>query len=225
MKQFFKKIHDTTAHMGRRQKAEYILTYYWYHMLGVLAAAGLTIFIIVHFAFAPDPPAFTCVLVNQAIDWQRDAQVAEAFSGDSGIETDLIVIDSDYNISYPGHELKGINESSYEKFFFKWANHEIEAAVMPESFLKYCSSLGGVYREMDEFDTGSLELFKSGGEAVGIMAEKTRLADYMVNETGEPLILVFPVEGKNQENCQTFIDFIQTDSSEERVVHNDEIKD
>ena len=36
MKHYFEEIRQNTAGMKRIDKAEYILTYYWYHILGVI---------------------------------------------------------------------------------------------------------------------------------------------------------------------------------------------
>ena len=65
------------------------------------------------------------------------------FSKASGIDVNRMDINSDYNISYGDMHLEGINESSYEKFFLKWQNGELDAVILPESFYEYCKELGG----------------------------------------------------------------------------------
>ena len=125
MRHYIREIRENTSGMSPRDKAEYILTYYWYHILGVAAAAGLVLFLIIHFGFREDPPLFTCALVNQEINFTRDEEIEKDFSADSGIDEGRMEINSDFNIAYGNLELEGINESSYEKFFFKWQNNSI----------------------------------------------------------------------------------------------------
>ena len=74
MKSYFAKIRENTAGMNGREKADYVLTYYWYHILGFAAALGLVLFLIIHFGFRQAPPVFTCVLVNQDINFARDQE-------------------------------------------------------------------------------------------------------------------------------------------------------
>ena len=72
MRHYIREIRENTAGMSPRDKAEYILTYYWYHILGIAAAAGLVLFLIIHFGFREAPPLFTCAMVNQEINYERD---------------------------------------------------------------------------------------------------------------------------------------------------------
>lgn len=208
MNRYFENIRERTKYMTGRQRAEYVLTYYWYHILGIIACLALLVFLIVHFAFKEEKPEFTCVMVNQAIDYERDDKMEKAFSKAGGIDAKLLEMDSDYNISYGDTILEGANESSYEKFFFRWSNGELDAVVMPKSFLEYCISLGGEFADLGDFDTGTLTACRMNGKAVGIEVEDTRLAGYL-KEDREELILVFPKEGKHRENCQKFLIFME----------------
>ena len=125
MRHYIREIRENTSGMSPRGKAEYILTYYWYHILGMVAAVCLILFLIIHFGFREEPPLFTCALVNQEINFTRDEEIEKDFSADSGIDEGRMEINSDFNIAYGNLELEGINESSYEKFFFKWQNNSI----------------------------------------------------------------------------------------------------
>lgn len=100
MKSYFAKIRENTAGMKGREKADYVLTYYWYHILGFAAALGLVLFLIIHFGFRQAPPVFTCVLVNQDINFARDQELEEAFAKASKLPADRLEIDSDFNLSY-----------------------------------------------------------------------------------------------------------------------------
>ena len=76
----FQKIKENTDGMSGKEKLSYILTYYWYHLLGIVAVLGLIVFLVVHFAFPEEKPLFTCALVNQRIDSSRDQKLAEDFA-------------------------------------------------------------------------------------------------------------------------------------------------
>ena len=80
MRHYIREIRKNTVGMSRREKAEYILTYYWYHILGVVAAVCLILFLIIHFGFREEPPLFTLVLVNKENNFDRDGQMEESFS-------------------------------------------------------------------------------------------------------------------------------------------------
>ena len=209
MRHYIREIRENTAGMSPRDKAEYILTYYWYHILGVAAAAGLVLFLIIHFGFREAPPLFTCAMVNQEINYERDGELEKVFSEASGIDPDRMDINSDFNISYGDTKLEGVNESSYEKFFFKWQNEELDAVVLPESFYQYCRELGGTFRSIAGWDTEGMSVYEDGGEATAVDVAETSLAGYLENETGERLLLAFPDTGGHEEACREFLDFIR----------------
>lgn len=209
MKKYLEDIRRKTAGMNRRDKRNYIFTYYWYHMLGIGAAVGFLLFLIIHFGFGNDRPDFTCVMVNQEINYLRDGEMEQDFGEYTGMKKDRIVIDSDYNISYGSVQLEGVNESSYEKLFFKWNNKELDAVIMPESFYEYCRSLGGTFVNLDEMKTRGLPLYEDNGIHTGIWIDKTRFFDsWLENETGERFLLVFPTEGRHRDESQRFVDWI-----------------
>ena len=214
MKSYFAKIRENTAGMKGREKADYVLTYYWYHILGFAAALGLVLFLIIHFGFRQAPPVFTCVLVNQDINFARDQELEEAFAKASKLPADRLEIDSDFNLSYGDTQLEGVNESSYEKFFFKWRNQELDAVLMPESFYEYCRELGGSFYSLDQWDTRDLPIYEEPGVPTAIKAEETGLAKYLNNETGEALLLVFPDTGQHQEACGAFLQFLQEEKKD-----------
>ncbi len=199
--------------MTGKEKISYIITYYWYHMLGVAAAVCLAVFLIWHFAFGIVRPEFTLVIVNRETDFVRDGALREAFAAFSGAEERRVEVDSDYQLSYRDVKRPGANESSYEKFFFRWDNGELDAVIMPESFCRYCMSLGGGYEPLDAFDTGELPLYEYGGARIGVLVEETGLAEQIVPEgtsdPSDPILLVFPSQGGHDGARQAFLDYIR----------------
>ncbi|MCD7957077.1 MAG: hypothetical protein LUG93_15275 [Lachnospiraceae bacterium] len=209
MREQIKIIRQRMSCMTAGERVSYIITYYWYHILGMAALLFLPVFLAVHVAGAMERTEFTCVLVNQAIDYERDDELGERLADWLGLKASLVEVDSDYNISYGDVQLDGVNESSYEKFFFKWNNKELDAVILPESFYEYCKELGGSFRDLQEFETGDLPLYEDSGTIVGVRIEETGLLNDLSNETGEVLLLVFPESADRMEYCQSFLDYIQ----------------
>lgn len=211
IKKYLQDIRTQTAGMSASQKAEYIITYYWYHMLGIFAAAALMVSCIVHFGFGEKEPYFSCVLINQPIDYDRDGELEQAFSAYLGEQNKGAVdISSDYNFSYGNVKLENVNESSYEKFFFRLGGEELDAIIMPESFYEHCLEMDVEFIDLAGMRTGDLPVFAENGKQTGIYIEQTGLAAWLDDRTGENLFLAFPVSGADREACQKFLDFLDT---------------
>ena len=201
-----RNIQQATKEMSGKEKLEYILTYYWYHILGILVAVGLIVFGIVHFAFPEKKPLFTCALVNQKVDSARDTELAEQFADNSQIERDRVRFDSDYLIFYEQEDSS--NESGFDKFFFQWSGGELDAVVMTEDFLSYCIEVGGEFHSVDQFDTQGLQLTEVDG-VKAVKLEGTKLEQYLDGTEKMDLVLVFPKTADHTETCQKFLDFIK----------------
>ena len=209
MKKYIQDICRQTAGMSFQQKLEYIITYYWYHMLGISLAVVLVVFLTVHFAIGEKEPYFSAVLINQPIDYGRDEEMETAFSGYlEGHEDCIVDISSDYNFSYGEVKLEGVNESSYEKFFFRLGGGELDAAIMPESFYRHCLEMDVEFTDLSGMMTGNLPVYADKGKKAAVYAEETGLHEWLQNDTGETLLLVFPVSGTHREACQEFLDFL-----------------
>ncbi|MGN0400062.1 MAG: hypothetical protein ACI4EO_08055 [Blautia sp.] len=213
LKEWAEDIRTKTKDMNGREKAEYVLTYYWYHILLGALFLGLVLLLIYHMGWGKREKEFSLVLVNQEVNSARDQALAEKFSRYSGIDVKKIMIDSNYLISYGSVQLEGINESSYEKFFFNWSAGSIDAVVMPESFLRYCKNQGGELTDLETFlepeELEKLEdyIFRDNGKAEGIYIENTKLAHMVVCGQEDGMILVFPGEPKHNDACRKFLEF------------------
>lgn len=217
MSSIYKDIREKTAQMDRVQKLEYIGAYYWYHILLCVAGVGLVFLVIRHLFFGEPPKEFTCVMVNQAVDYERDESLQRDFGNASGIEPERVSIDSDYVFSYAGKQLEGVNESSYEKFFFRWGNGEVDAAVMPESFYRYCKEveygfadlkdiIGDIAAE-DEMGLWQEHILEEEGRWEGVYLKDTPLMEYVEEEEGDPAILVCLQDEVRQEALRAFFIF------------------
>lgn len=215
IKQLKQNIKSNTSTMTKEQKVDYILTYYWPHILGTFAIVALLIFLPVHFVFGNQKPEFTLVMVNQDINPQRDKKIAKAFAKESKISQKRINIDSDFNLSYGDVQLEGINESSYEKFFFKWQGGELDAVVMPESFYQYCKGLDGEFLDVKQFDTGKLSLYTDGQKASGILVTDAEMDSLKLDKTSkENYVIIFPATGQHKEAVQKFLHFLNQEAAQ-----------
>lgn len=190
MGKWIKDIREKTVDMNREQVLEYIANYYWYHILIGFILLGLVLLLIYHIGWGDRRKEFTCVIINQEIDYVRDQKLAKEFGVYSGIKENKILIDSDYQISYRDKQMEGVKESSYEKFFFNWQAGEIDAMIMPESFYEYCIEQGGVFTE----------------ERISIGT--TRMEELLTEEENDPVYLVFAADSKHKEACRKFQDYI-----------------
>lgn len=212
IKKWAEDIRTKTENMTRQQKTEYVLTYYWYHILLTALAVGILILCVYHVLSQNQKAAFTVVIVNQKIDYSRDQAVAEEFAAYADIQADRLTIDSDYQISYDGVKLEGINESSFDKFFFNWSAGVLDAIVMPESFFRYCIRQNGEMTELDEWlakdelERMSSQILEHDGKRQGIYLENTWLASLFTDNPDDRLILVFPSNGKHGDMCGLFLD-------------------
>lgn len=215
IKELKQNIKSNTSTMTKEEKAEYIITYYWPHILGTFAIVALLIFLPVHFVFGNQKPEFTLVMVNQDIYPQRDKKIAKAFAKESKISQKRINVDSDFNLSYGEVQLEGINESSYEKFFFKWQGGELDAVVMPESFYKYCKGFDGEFLDVKEFDTGKLSLYTDGQKASGILVTDAERDSLKLDKTSdERYVIVFPATGQHRNEVQKFLYFLNQEAAQ-----------
>lgn len=219
------ELRRNTAKMDRRRKAEYVLAYYWHYLLFASAAAGLLILLVRHLFFAPPPKALICVLVNQQADYERDERLARDFSEYSGISPEEILVDSDYLFSYGDVRLEAANESSYEKFFFRWGSRELDAVLMPESFYRYCKEIEYEFADLRSFCTEeqrepfAQSFLKSGERYEALYAEHTRLTPYLRQEGEDRLVLAFVPESGHPEADAAFLRFVLEGGAYEEDQH------
>lgn len=218
MKNWAEDIKTKTKNMNRDQKVEYVMTYYWYHILLAVLTAGLLILGIYHVSWGKRRTDFSLVIVNQDINSSRDEKIQEEYARFCGIPEKFVQADSDYMISYGDVKLEGINESSYEKFFFGWAAGVIDAVVMPESFYHYCKEQNGTYVALADLleeagiADGMLDerpdiFLEDNGVRTGIYVEKTCMSGYFMQNEDDPYVLVFPADMKHRQAAGKFLEY------------------
>ena len=194
-------IRKSTRNMSKSDRAEYIAEYYWYHILLTFLGIVLFVLVIYHVTAGRRTVSFACVIVNEAVDHERDSDLAEEFAEALGLDVKKVRVDSDYRISYPGHVEEENNESDYEKFFFGWSQGELDVVILPESFFAYCQGLGGSFRTLTE--DGALTLPLS----------ETSLSESIRDNAEDPMVIMFPSDGTHEEAAQEFLQYLVKESS------------
>ncbi len=208
-----KEISRKTEGMNQSQKWEYIFTYYWYHILLIVLGIGIFVLLVRHLFFQKPPKEFVCVMINQAIRYERDEMLQEEFSKILKVPSDRVLIDSDYVFSYEGKQLEGANESSYEKFFFRWAVKELDAVVMPESFYRHCRELEYEFMDLDfllteeEITLWKKQMLFEDGRYKGLYLSDSYFMSYLNQEEEDPLLLVFLTGETHLKAKQKFLKF------------------
>lgn len=212
MGRYWKDIREKTSGMSRQEACSYVLAYYWYHILIILSIIALIILFAVHYGLGNKKPVFTCLLVNQEMDAERDRKIADDFAGKAGLPKEQVVIDSDYHFSYGELRLEGVNESSYEKFFFQWQNQEIDAVIMSESFYRHCKEMGGGFRALEKQETEGLDVYLDEGQCTAVVLGNDSFMEKVNGRQDEKLLLAFPSSGKHETESRSFLRYLQNES-------------
>lgn len=232
MKNWANDIRTKTKHMDRNAKTEYILNYYWYHILLGFLTLGLLILGVYHITWGKKRTELSLVIVNQEINAKRDKQLRDDFADFSAIPKKQVQVDSDYMISYADVQLEGINESSYEKFFFGWSAGAIDAVIMPESFYHYCQEQNGRFLPLTQLadcvrpeskdrseskdpSDSENQFLKEDGICYGVYVEQSNLSAYFIDNANDPYVLVFPTEAKHQKAAGRFLEYAWQSGQEE----------
>lgn len=209
LRRYLDDIKEKTAGMSMKEKVSYVFTYYWYHMLIIVSIIALIFFTVRFYVFGNKKPEFTCVIVNQAMDDERDARIAQAFAEENGLDPELVVVDSDYVFSYGDLQVEGANESSYEKFFLKWGNEEIDAVILSESMYEFCREMRGEFRSLDNMDTSGFETYTDDGKVTAVVLGQDEFMEAATGKTDEKLLLAFPDNGQHGDLCDEFLECIR----------------
>lgn len=203
-----------TKDMDKGQETEYILAYYWYHILIAFLLLGLLCLLIYHLAWGRQKKVFSLAIVNQEIDYDRDQKLLEQYAESSGISKRKLSVDSDYLLSYGNVKLKDVKESSFEKFFLSWSVGGIDAAVMPMSFYQYCKEKDGEFVSLtellpEETIASNNCFYEENNNYMGIYIEKTKLADDFRISEEDPFVLVFLRKGEKQKSLYEYRRFLE----------------
>lgn len=205
-RRYLDDIREKTADMSVRQKISYVITYYWYHILIIVSIIALIFFLVRFYVFGNQKPQFECVIVDQEMDDERDARIAQSFAEAEGLDEELVVVDSDFVFSYGDLKLDGVNESSYDKFFLKWQNEEIDAVILSESMYRFCREMHGEFRSLDGMDVSGFETYEDGGKTTAVVLGMDKFMEAATGRTDEKLLLAFPDNGRHGDLCEAFLE-------------------
>ena len=208
MKEYIAEIKEKTSGMSKKEVCIYVMEYYWYHILGITATIALVLLFVSHYASGNEKPVFTCVLINQETGIEEAQEMAKDFAISSGLPEEQVIISPDYTFSYGNVLLEGVNESSYEKFFFQLGNNEIDAIVMPESFYLYIREMGGMFQKLDKKMVKEFETYTDNGICTAVVLGKDSFTEKVIGKKDEKLLLAFPDNSRHKEECGQFLRFI-----------------
>lgn len=232
------------AAMNKKEKAAYVLDYYKVHILVLLALIALLIGILYQI-MSHKETVYHFAIVNETMDVEKDevlsASLASALNAGKREE---VFVDSNYNIPYMYNEENQLvymdgspasDYSTHDKYFLNLANHVVDAAVMPESFMAHCNSIERSYYDLTAlFSEAVLEKYSDrfyyGTDAdgkeylCGLYTDGTIFdAAYFAADAGEDLIeacgrqvLAFPLDGPNPENNEKFIEWVFGENAVEK---------
>ena len=183
-----KDIKKNISGMSSKSAIEYIITYYWYHMLGICAFVGLVVFLIAHFCFPKDQSIFTCAIFGTYLDDGSMSEVARDFANECGVDESLIVFDVNYRLGENADDVQ--NEYALEKLILQWSVGSVDAVILDRDVLASIVNAGGEFTAVPTIDIN-----------------QTSLAEYFADEKRD-FYLVFPSTGRNPDTCQKFAKYI-----------------
>lgn len=218
---------EKTKDMTKEQKINYVIEYYLAFMIGAVLLLIAVVWLIFHFAFDNKEQGFNCAVVNCAVEGDSIALSDELteFFGYNPKKKEAY-FDAGYQIAYPGADNEAADNSFYEKFFLNIRMGLLDAAIMPQSFMEYCNTVGHPFYDVyDVLTDDQVKTYEScflkgrddeGNEyTCGIdiselkFFDKMEISEVEANE-GEPLVLTFPYGGKNLEESRHFLDYLET---------------
>lgn len=203
------EIRRNTKGMDRKKKAQYIAEYYWAHFLILFLAAGTVLLLFYNFTLGKKKVSFECAIVNAATDDARDEKMESGIARMLGLKTKEVRVDSAYQVSFANesgqknpvkvekNSAGGTDYSGYDKFFFAWGNRELDAVIMPKSFLAYCEQLGGELNTIGE-----------SGEKNYLLLSKTKLKACVTETKDDPWVIVFPKDARHEAKASVFCEKI-----------------
>ena len=213
--------------MSKKEKAEYIFTYYKAWMVTAVIVIAAIVWVLSRYVFSNSESVLNVALINgymRLSDTDMSETLDEYFELDT---TDMYTyFDTQYQLSYTGVENTAGDTSFYEKFFLNVRVGSLDAVIMPESFMEYCNSLEPIFADVTEIlDEEQLDYWEDylvmgtdedGNEyACGLDIShlsfiKEEEMGFVGDNDGEAFILAFPITGEAGEACQTFLEFLES---------------
>lgn len=207
--------------MNKRQKAEYIFTYYKMHM-----AAGAAVLLIVgvfiyQMVFVDHRDCYQVAVVNAYIK-ESDVDISDRLSETLVNDTskEKVYFDTQYQLEYPGVKNMMADTSFQEKLLLNIGYGAVDAAILPKNFVDFCNETEYIFRDvstvLDEDNLSRLKddfIYSEDEEGqrfpCGIIisdAEFFRAEDFSFIEgsAGDEAILVFPINAEHDSFCNEF---------------------
>lgn len=212
------------------------LSYFFYNhtaelvLIGILLAAVLGLSY--HFLVHGGKCEFFLAVVNGYSN-QGDIKLSDAlneyYSYDG--EKEYAYVDTTYQIAYSDGERAVENlaadDSFYEKFFLNIRIGSMDAAIIPESFFRYCNDVEDMFYDVEDvLSKKQVEMYKElfvtgvGEEGSHVNGLRVDGCSYLqesgisfVDVNGEDsYILVFPIGASHFGECQSFVEYMGLDT-------------
>lgn len=217
---------EKMAGMTKKEKRDYILTYYRGWLISIVLVIAVAAGTSYHFIFNNAECSFSCALVNGYME-KGDTVFSEELDDYFGFQPrkEYAYFDTEYQIAYPGVDNEAADTSFYEKFFLNIRVGSLDAAIVPESFLEYCNTVERVFYDVTEvLNEEQLKAWEpyfitdedeEGNEYIcGIDISHLRFLEkenicFVNDNAGETAILTFPCNSGHRENCQKFLELLE----------------
>lgn len=217
---------EKMSEMTKEQKREYITEYYGAYIVVAVLVLIAIVWLFYHFLFDNHEEGFNCAMVNYAME-ESSIELSDTLTEYYGYnpKKKTAYFDPDYQISYPGVVNRAADNSFYEKFFLNVRMGMMDAAIMPQSYMEYCNTVGhtfyDVYEVLNEEQIEKYEPYFIKGKddegqeyTCGIDISNMKFFEKMGivgvgDNAGEPIVLSFVYGGKHLEESQAFLTFLE----------------
>lgn len=209
--------------MSRKQKLEYIFTYYKPHMAFV-GASLLIIGVIIHQAFIADHrDCFQVAAVNAYIK-EGDIDISDRLSETlvSDTSKEKVHFDTQYQLEYPGVKNMLADTSFQEKLLLNIGVGSVDVAILPKKFVDFCNQTEYIFRDVSTvLDEENMKLLRDnliytkdengkrypcGIEINNSEFVKNEEFAFLEGSKGDDVIMVFPINSDHNSFCNEFVE-------------------
>lgn len=196
---------NTVRSLQNGKRAEYIWDYHKWKILVSMTVVFCICGLLWTNVFNHKNTAYAMAVVNQGsdavLDKDREMQLIGLFGLDASREK--VSVDSAYRIVWETALDDYREYADYDRFFLNISNSQIDCAVLPEGFLKYCMELDDIVHPITDLigDAESDRLYYVDGVPYGVYVDGT---EWDNGSVGGRAVACFPVTGNNFDRSVLF---------------------
>ena len=193
--------------MNTREKLSYLFHYYG-KAVGVVMISLMFVLVIMH------------DVLKQKQNTEPHVMAVNAFLGNEKAEVKPEIC----RIQYEEHTGGAVDYSDYEKFFIMISVGQIDCALVPESFLSYCNDVDAIFKNVNDIlsedqlksnnerllvdENSDGEVFACGLRVTDLPYIKEMELEFIEDNAGEEMILVYPINADNKGFCREYTEKI-----------------